>query len=105
MTVGASHRDEAKVRELVTAHPALANAAWDWGFGDWETALGAASHTGRRGIAELLLERGARPDVFCAAMLGRLEIVKGYVELNPGEWRFIFLNPNDPSHKAPKEIR
>ena len=28
-----------------------------------------------------------------------------YVELNPGEWRFIFLNPNDPSHKAPKAGR
>ena len=25
-----------------------------------------------------------------------------YVELNPGEWRFIFINPNDPSHKPPK---
>lgn len=25
-----------------------------------------------------------------------------YVEINPGELRFIFLNPNDPSHKAPK---
>jgi iron-sulfur cluster assembly protein len=25
-----------------------------------------------------------------------------YVEINPGERRFIFLNPNDPSHKAPK---
>jgi len=24
-----------------------------------------------------------------------------YVELNPGEMRFIFLNPNDPSHKPP----
>ena len=24
-----------------------------------------------------------------------------YVELNPGEHRFIFVNPNDPSHKAP----
>jgi hypothetical protein len=27
------------------------------------------------------------------------------VEINPGEWRFIFVNPNDPLHKAPKEIR
>lgn len=26
-----------------------------------------------------------------------------YVEINPGELRFIFLNPNDPSHKAPKQ--
>jgi iron-sulfur cluster assembly protein len=25
-----------------------------------------------------------------------------YVELNPGEHRFIFINPNDPAHKAPK---
>lgn len=25
-----------------------------------------------------------------------------YVEINPGEKRFIFMNPNDPSHKAPK---
>jgi len=24
-----------------------------------------------------------------------------YVELNPGEMRFIFLNPNDPAHKPP----
>lgn len=25
-----------------------------------------------------------------------------YVEINPGERRFIFINPNDPSHKPPK---
>lgn len=25
-----------------------------------------------------------------------------YVELNPGEHRFIFINPNDPAHKSPK---
>ena len=24
-----------------------------------------------------------------------------FVELNPGDWRFIFFNPNDPAHKAP----
>jgi len=37
---------------------------------------------------------------------GSAELLTGatldYVELNPGEWRFIFINPNDPSHKAPK---
>lgn len=37
---------------------------------------------------------------------GSVELLTGatldYVELNPGEWRFIFVNPNDPSHKAPK---
>ena len=37
---------------------------------------------------------------------GSVELLTGatldYVEINPGEWRFIFVNPNDPSHKAPK---
>jgi iron-sulfur cluster assembly protein len=40
---------------------------------------------------------------------GSIELLTGatldYVEINPGEWRFIFVNPNDPSHKAPKEVR
>lgn len=25
-----------------------------------------------------------------------------YVELNPGDFRFIFINPNDPQHKPPQ---
>jgi iron-sulfur cluster assembly protein len=25
-----------------------------------------------------------------------------YVEINPGEHRFIFTNPNDPAHRAPQ---
>ena len=28
-----------------------------------------------------------------------------YVEINPGEPRFIFINPNDPSHKAPGRVK
>ena len=40
---------------------------------------------------------------------GSVELLTGatldYVELNPGEWRFIFINPNDPSHKAPRPAR
>ena len=39
---------------------------------------------------------------------GSVELLTGatldYVEINPGEPRFIFSNPNDPSHKAPKAI-
>src|SRR5688572_3148689 len=56
--VGASHRDLEKVKSLVDEHPALANATWDWGFGDWETPLGAASHVGQPEIAEYLLAKG-----------------------------------------------
>jgi len=83
-TVGASHARIDRVRELVTASPALAKAAWDWGFGDWESALGAASHMGRRDIADLLLEHGARPNLFTHAMLGQLEVVQAAVAAQPG---------------------
>lgn len=82
--VGASHTNPVKVRELLTLRPALANAAWDWGFGDWETALGAASHVGNREIAEILLAGGAHPTIFSATMLGQLEVVKAMVAARPG---------------------
>jgi hypothetical protein len=82
--VGVSHRDLARVRELVQQHPALAKASFDWGYGDAETALGAASHVGRREIAEFLLESGAPPTLFSAAMLGQLEVVKAMLAAQPG---------------------
>jgi len=82
--VGVSHGNIARVKELLAERPSLAKAVWDWGFGDWETALGAASHVGNREIAELLLASGARPDLFTAAMMGWLDVVKAYVTANPG---------------------
>jgi hypothetical protein len=81
--VGKCHGDFDAVRALLEETPALANACWDWGGGDWETGLGAAAHMGRRDIAEYLLARGARIDLFAAAMLGKLEIVKAIVEEDP----------------------
>ena len=65
------------------AQPALINATWDWGGGDWETALGGASHMGNKPIAEYLLAHGARMDVFCATMLGKTEILKAFLADNP----------------------
>lgn len=82
--VGASHANLPRVKELVTARPSLAKAAWDLGFGDWETALGAASHVGNREIAQFLLENGAHPTIFSAAMLGHLDTVKAFVAASPG---------------------
>jgi hypothetical protein len=82
--VGASHGNVARVKELLADRPALARAAWDWGYGDWETAIGAASHVGNREIAELLLANGAHPTIFSAAMLGHLDIVKAFVTARPG---------------------
>jgi hypothetical protein len=85
--VTVSHFDLKRVKELVSARPTLAKAAWDWGFGDWESALGAASHMGNRPIAEYLLANGARPSLFSSTMLGQLEVVKTFIAAQPGVQR------------------
>lgn len=79
----AGHGNLEKTGQLLEKQPAVVNATWDWGGGDWETALGGASHMGNRGIAEFLLSKGARMDVFCAAMLGKMEIVKAFLADDP----------------------
>jgi hypothetical protein len=81
--VGKSHADLDGVKELLAQEPALINSAWDWGGGDWETGLGAAAHMGRRDIAIYLLDNGARLDLFAAAMLGNMKIVKATLEAYP----------------------
>jgi hypothetical protein len=81
--VSKSHADLEGVKELLSQEPAVINSAWDWGGGDWETGLGAAAHMGRRDIATCLLENGARLDLFAAAMLGNLEIVRATLETYP----------------------
>lgn len=82
--VTASHGNLARVKELVTARPALARVSWDWGYGDWETPIDAASHVGNRAIAELLIAHGARPTIFTAAMMGQVAILKGWIAAAPG---------------------
>ena len=79
----AGHGDLDAVRETLDAEPGLVNACWDWGGGDWETALGGAAHMGRRDIALFLLDRGARMDLFAAAMLGETEVVRSMLEAFP----------------------
>ena len=82
-----AHTNLKRVQELVGKWPALARAAIDWGFGDWEDALGAASHMGNRPIAEYLIANGARPTIFSATMLGQLDVVKAFVTASPGVQR------------------
>lgn len=85
--VTVAHFDLNRVKELVEARPSLARASWDWGFGDWEDALGAASHMGNRPIAEYLISKGARPSLFSATMLGQLEVVRAFIVALPGAQR------------------
>jgi hypothetical protein len=81
--VRVAHGDLNRVKQLLEEEPALINAAWDWGGGDWETGLGGAAHMGRRDIALYLLDHGARIDLFAAAMLGQVAIVKATLDAFP----------------------
>jgi hypothetical protein len=82
--VTVAHGNAARLRTLVGRQQTLAKATYDWGFGDWESAIDAASHVGSREIAEFLLVNGARPTMFSAAMLGQLDVVKAMIAASPG---------------------
>lgn len=81
--VVAAHGDLEAVKAMLAEEPRIVNATWDWGAGDFETALGGASHMARPDIARFLLEHGARMDVFCATMLGKIDVVKACVDDDP----------------------
>ncbi|WP_353777514.1 hypothetical protein [Winogradskyella sp. 3972H.M.0a.05] len=81
--VGKSHFDLDTVKSLVDKRPELARATWDWSFGDWESAIGAAAHVGRRDIVNYLLSKGARPNIFTLATLGAYTAVKSMIEAIP----------------------
>lgn len=82
--VGASHGNIERVKEILAISPNYARASHDLGFGDWEAAIGAASHVGNHEIIKLLLDNGARPDIFTFAAMGNLAAVKAMIEANPG---------------------
>lgn len=82
--VGVSHFNLDRLKELVNPRPELAKADWDWGFGDWESAIAAASHVGRKDIADYLISKGAVPTIFTYAMLGEYETVKAMIASYPG---------------------
>lgn len=79
----AGHGNYERVKEMLTEEPGLINAAWDWGGGDFETALGGAAHTGSREIARYLLAHGAHMTIHAAAMLGELDVVKAVLAAQP----------------------
>jgi len=89
--VGASHSDFNKVKEMLDEYPNLIYSSWDWGKGDFEMCIGAAGHTGHKEIANLLLERGARINLFVLTMLGKSELVIPILEAYPN-----FLHVSGP---------
>jgi hypothetical protein len=79
----AGHGNMEKTKQMLEITPALLNASWDWGNGDFEQAIEGAGHVGNRDIALYLISKGARFNVFIAAMLGKIEIVKSMIEAYP----------------------
>ncbi len=89
--VGAGHNNLDKVKSLLVEFPTLLYATWDWGGGDFETALEGAGHVGDKGIANYLIGLGARTNMFVLTMLGKTQLVKPYLEAFPQ-----YLNARGP---------
>ena len=81
--VSAAHNDADKTRKMVDQNPLILNCASQISRGDFETAIGGASHMGRQDIADILVQRGARLDIFNLTFLGYTEVVKNLIEVSP----------------------
>jgi len=81
--VGAAHGNLEETRKILEAKPLILNCASQIAKGDFETAIGGASHMGRRDIAELLVAHGARLDIFNFAFLGFTGFVKDLLHKYP----------------------
>lgn len=81
--VVAAHGKLDVVKALLDEHPILINTAHDWKFGDFETALGGASHIGHKEIVTYLLNHGAQANIFTAALFGKIDIVKQMLDFSP----------------------
>lgn len=79
----AAHKDFDGFKRIVDAKPKILNCVNQIKKGDFETALGGAAHMGRKDIADLLVARGARWDMFSLTFLGYTDFVKQMIELSP----------------------
>jgi hypothetical protein len=81
--VGAAHSDLEKTEKIIKAKPLILNCTSQLAKGDFETAMGGASHMGRKDIAELLLSQGARMDIFNFTFFGFTSFVKDLLQKHP----------------------
>ncbi len=81
--VGASHSNLDKVKNLVVEFPNLVYASWDWGGGDFESGIEAAGHVGRKDIAQYLLDKGSRSNIFLLTMMGKFDLIQQYLTTFP----------------------
>ncbi len=82
--VGVCHGKFDRVKEMLENDHLLLHVSNDWGGGDFESGIEAAGHVGNREIANYLLSKGARYNIYLACMLGHLDIVKQTLSFNAG---------------------
>jgi ankyrin repeat protein len=87
----AGHGNFDSLKQLLVELPTLLYATWDWGNGDFETALEGAGHMGNKEIANYLIGQGARTNLFVLTMLGKTQIVKSFLDNFP-----LYLNARGP---------
>lgn len=73
-----------RVKEMLENDHLLLHVSNDWGGGDFESGIEAAGHVGNKEIANYLLGKGARYNIYLACMLGHLETVRNVLTFNPG---------------------
>ena len=81
--VSAAHKSLDDTRKIIEAKPLLLNCASQISKGDFETAMGGASHMGRRDIVDLLISKGARMDIFSYAFLGYDDFIRKQITEHP----------------------
>jgi ankyrin repeat protein len=81
--VGAAHGSLEETKRIIEAKPLILNCTSQLAQGDFETAIGGASHMGRKDIADLLVSKGARMDIFNFTFLGYTDFVKKLLNDQP----------------------
>ena len=108
--VTAGHNNLDNVKSLLLEFPTLLYATWDWGGGDFETAIEGAGHVGNKEIANYLIGMGARTNMYVLTMLVKTQIVQSYLELFPqylnarGPHGFTFLHHAQRGGDDAKEL-
>jgi hypothetical protein len=71
------------MKELLRQEPGLVNAAWDWGGGDWKTALGTAAHMGEKTLHFSFSIKELEWIYLRLPLLGKIDIVRSMLTDNP----------------------
>jgi hypothetical protein len=79
----AGHFNLDKVKNMLNDYPNLIYSRYDWGNGDFEEAIEGAGHKGNKEVANYLIEKGARVNLFVLTMLGKTNLVKPTLEAYP----------------------